>query len=281
MTQHQVIDSHAHFWDRDRFDYEWLREAGTLSRNFVPSQLFANPAIEAAVFVQADCRVDQALDEARWVSSLATDHGQPILAIVGHAPLERGLDVANDLAMLADVPLVAGVRRLLQSEAPGFALDPGFVVGVRLLARHDLTMDLCIRDWQLGEATALVERCGDVRFVLDHLGKPTVTEAAFGAWADDLAALAAHPNVQCKLSGLLTEAPAELRSASHLLPLVRHAIEVFGPERCMFGSDWPVLTTVADYDDWLAIVLQAVDHLADDDIEKVLRGTALATYRAS
>lgn len=274
----RVIDSHVHFWDRSRFRYEWLEGAGDpLESDFVPADLVASaPEGAGMVFVQADCRADQAVAEARWVSELA-DGGAPVLAIVAHAPLET--DSRAQLAELATIPRVSGVRRLLQDEAPGFALQPEFVAGVRQLADFSFSMDLCIRAHQLTEVTELVRRCPDVAFVLDHLGKPAIGSEGLGGWEQDIAALAALPNVHCKLSGLLGEAPPDMRTAAALAPWLASALNAFGAERCMFGSDWPVVTAFGDYAQWVAVVDAAVAGASVTEHADVCGGTARRFYR--
>ncbi len=212
-ASHTIIDSHVHLWNRERFDYDWLNsQAPALQGDFLLSDLAVAQAsatgvyFSGSVFVQADCRSDQSVAEAAWVQECA-DAGAPIVAVVAAAQLERGAHAATQLEELAELPLVVGVRRLLQDEPVGFATGDDFVTGVRLLADHAFTMDLCIREWQLPEVAALAARCPEVTFVLDHLGKPTVSTSAFGTWARDLGRLAALPNVRCKLSGIASEAP--------------------------------------------------------------------------
>lgn len=266
-----IIDSHVHFWDRGRFDYQWLEsEPVELQADYLPSDLY-HPLIEGLVVVQADCRDDQALAEAQWFHELDS----PVLAVVAQAPLE--LDCVGHLDALRDLPLVSGVRRLLQGEPLGFALSEEFVAGAQLLQRYDFSLDLCIRSEQLAEVTELVARCPDVRFVLDHLGKPQPVSSAFDGWARDLEALAALPNVWCKLSGLASEAPPDRRSSWALQPWLSHAIEVFGADRCMFGSDWPVVTAVSTYTEWIDIVESALDELPDERAA-IFGATARAVY---
>ena len=280
-----LVDSHVHFWQRDRFAYRWLDgEGGALQRDFMPVDLVADLAapdavpLSACVFVQADCRADQSVDEARWVQELATS-GAPVLAIVAHAPLELGGACADRLdELLHAADLVSGVRRLLQDEPAGFASSPAFVEGVRQLGPRGLSMDLCVRQHQLPEVTELVGLCPEVLFVLDHCGKPRLTDSGFDQWAADLARLASHPHVRCKLSGLATEAPADARAGLSLRPWLERALELFGPERCMFGSDWPVLTSATTYRDWYDVVLHAIDDLTDTEKGGVMGGVALATY---
>jgi len=282
-SHQRIVDAHVHLWDRARFDYAWLADEETqLQRSFGPRDLAAElggagvPDAEV-VFVQADCDPSQSIAEAMWVQGLA-DSGFPAKAIVAAAPLEFGDDAEPHLEALGEVALVTGVRRLTQDEADGFMGEPGFVDGVRLLARHGFTMDLCIRSHQLAEATELVAACPEVTFVLDHLGKPAIDPVSFGGWAADLGRLAQLPNVRCKLSGLATEASGPLNSPDAVAPWLEHGISVFGSDRCMFGSDWPVLTTVAGYAWWLAAVGWAVGQLEGREAERVWVGTAGETY---
>lgn len=228
-----------------------------LGRSFLPVDLMSGQnVIDGLVVVQADCRDDQALAEAAWFQQLRDD-GIPVIAAVAQASLEA--DCIDHLAALGELPVVTGVRRLLQAESSGFALQPSFLAGVRLLERFDFSMDLCVRAHQLGEVAELARRCAGVRFVLDHVGKPPIVADEFDSWAADLRVLAELPNVWCKLSGLASEAAPGLRSPVAIRPWLAHAIAVFGPDRCMFGSDWPVVTSVSSHRGWVAIVDAALD----------------------
>lgn len=277
----RIIDSHLHFWDRERFRYPWLEdEKELLSSTHLPGDLVDSGwAADSIVAVQADCLRQHGLGEAKWFSELAAD-GAPIDAIVAFAPLESSLQLAAHLAALAELPRVRGVRRLLQDASPGTATTPEFIAGVRSLADYRFTMDLCIRHLQLPEVTVLVEQCPDVSFVLDHLGKPSIRPNYFATWADDLARLAALPNVAVKLSGLLTEAAPERRNAAALRPWLDHALQVFGPARCMFGSDWPVLNAAGSFAAWVEVVADALSSYSGGEAEAVWSGTARATYVA-
>jgi L-fuconolactonase len=271
------IDAHVHFWDPGVFDYPWLATVPDLDRPFGPADLAPDPDRQGIVFVQADCLPAQSVTEVSWVDGLR-EAGAPVVGVVAHAPLEAGAGSATVLRQLALQPLVVGVRRLLQDEAPGFAVLPDFVAGVGLLAGPAMVMDLCIRRHQLAEVTELVRRCPQVEFVLDHLGKPEISPQALSPWTADLNRLAALPNVRCKLSGLATEADPDHRTPADLLPFLRGAIDAFGPQRCMFGSDWPVLTLAMPYGRWLDLVHEAVADLTADEQDHVLRGTAVAAY---
>jgi L-fuconolactonase len=270
-----LVDSHVHFWDRERFTYAWLDDAPpALSRpSFLPED--ADAAAEMVV-VQADCREDQGLAEAAWFQKLA-DAGARIAGIVAHAPLER--DCVDQLEALSRIPLVTGIRRLLQDEPPGFANSDAFIAGVAQVERHGFTVDLCIRQRQLDEATDLVAARPEVQFVLDHLGKPVIDDGAFDAWAAAVDRLAALPNVACKVSGLLTEAPPSHRDADSLRPWLLHALDAFGADRLMYGTDWPVLTLAGDAALWRSVVDAALEEESDATRDAVFGGTARRVYR--
>jgi L-fuconolactonase len=170
-----------------------------------------------------------------------------------------------------------GVRRLLQGAPAAAITHPRLAEGVRLLGEKGLTFDLCVSHEQLRAAARLVEACPDTSFVLDHLGKPAVAASLLDPWRDDIRRLAAFPNVTCKLSGLATEAGPGWTSAD-VRPYLEHALEVFGPGRCMVGSDWPVLTLAGTMERWFDAVLDVVGRLREQDVRAVLDDTASTVY---
>jgi len=280
-----VVDSHVHFWDPSRMDYPWLARAGALRRAFQPEDLDTGPyqvdsdtyRLDAAVFVEAGRTDAEAGAEVAWVEELAARW--PVLrAVVAHAPVERGADAAAEVAALARHRLVTGVRRNVQGEPAGYTATGSFTQGVRLLAGTGLTFDLCVRHDQIPEVTRLAQRVPEVTFVLDHLGKPPVASGVTEPWRTDLARLADQPNTVCKLSGLATEAAAGWTDAD-VLPYLRHALAVFGPDRCLFGGDWPVATLATTYPRWLRVVAEAVADRPDSERHAVFAGTARRIYR--
>ncbi len=276
----RFVDSHLHFWDPARLRYAWLDGLPALNRPARPSDLAwrgADWALAGLVFVQADCTAAQGEAEAAWVSALAEAEPR-ILGIVAFAPLELGAAARPALEALRRYPLVKGIRRLIQSEGPGFALQPGFVAGVRLLAEFGLTCDLCVRHHQLAEAVQLVRQCPEVRFVLDHLGKPDIRGAQPDPWRRHLAELAACENVTAKLSGVATEADWQAWRPEDLQPYIDHALAVFGPGRLMFGSDHPVVTLASSYARWLATARAAVAGLSPAEQAQVFVTNCVAFY---
>lgn len=273
----RLIDSHIHFWDPQAREHAWLRSAPALNRRFGPSDVeFGSRVPDGLVFVEADCHPGQALSEIDWVGSLA-EGGAAVVGIVAHAPLELGSQVEVVLDQLAGRPLVVGVRRLLQHEPPALLADPALVEGTRQLAARGLTSDLCVTPEQLPAVVKLVRACPETSFVLDHLGKPAVGERFPDEWGQDIRELASYPNVNCKLSGLATIAGPGW-GAGDVLPHLRHALEAFGPSRCLFGSDWPVALESASYEDWLDAVLEALEGLGQTERAGVLGGNAIRVY---
>lgn len=272
-----LLDAHLHFWDPAMRHHDWLRAYAPLQRRFGPEHLDAGGhELTGAVFVQADCRDDEALDEVGWVAGLARDH--PVIrGIVAYAPLHRGRAAEHDLARVAAEPLVVGVRWLLQERPREEITGKALIRGVQLLAEWGLTFDLCGTHDQLPAVASLVEACPRTSFVLDHLGKPPVASGQLDPWREDLARIASFPNVACKLSGLATEA-APGWTATDVRPYLEHALEVFGPERCMIASDWPVATLAATAGQWFNVVLGVIAQLSARQRAAVLSGTATATY---
>jgi L-fuconolactonase len=272
-----LLDAHLHFWDPAARHHDWLAAYPPLQRKFGPEDLDPDGYdLTGVVFVQADCRDDEALDEMRWVADLARDH--PVIrGIVAYAPLHRGRAAERYLAALAAEPLVAGVRWLLQGRPREEITGAALIRGLRLLTEWDLTFDLCAAHDQLAAVSHLVQECPRTTFVLDHLGKPPVRRGQLDPWREDLAKLASFPNVTCKLSGLATEA-APGWSAADVRPYLEHALAVFGPERCMIGSDWPVVTLAATAGQWFDVVLDVTAALPARQRAAVLSGTAMATY---
>lgn len=277
-----MIDTHVHLWDPARLHYAWHESARALSRAFLLDdyrQATAGLEIEAFVFLECDCAPDQRHDEVAWISELATVDSR-LQGIVAQAPLELGDGVRDDLTRLAANPLVKGVRRITQAEPdPEFCNQPAFVAGVRALAEYGFTCDLCITHEQLAATTRLVASCPDVHFILDHLGKPDVRGGLRQPWASDLRALADLPNAWCKLSGVVTEADHENWTFDDIQFYLDGAIATFGPDRLIYGGDWPVVTLAAAYRQWVDCVNQALTALSASDRADILTNNARTFYR--
>src|SRR5690606_36070472 len=282
MPAFPIVDAHVHLYDPGVIRYGWMAKRPVLDQPRLMAQLDAarGPVeIEALVWVEVGADPGQYLQETSFVDGLARGDRR-IRAMVAHAPLERGAAVTPDLEKLAAHGLVRGIRRLLQDESDdAFCLRPGFVEGVRLLPRFDLSFDICVYHRQLASALELVRRCPEVRFVLDHAGKPGIRAGLMEPWRSQITELAALPNVWCKLSGLITEADHQSWTRAQLRPYIDHVIERFGLDRVMFGSDWPVAEETHRYAEWVEIVEEVLAGVAEDARRKLFRDNAIAFYR--
>ena len=275
----QILDSHVHFWDpRGTVDHPWLLEAPALDRPFTPADFAGfRPADTSAIFVEAGSAEEHAAAEIEWVRDEAKQHPW-IVGAVAHVRLEDAQATATAISRYADDPFVVGVRRNLQDEPAGFLADPGFRAGVSLLGEAGLPFDACVRDRQLLELVELAAVCPQTTIVLDHLGKPKSAASGDTPWRSALRRLAEYENVVCKLSGLATELDADTPRPL-LIALLREALEIFGAERCLYGGDWPVMTLATTYEDWLALVLEALAAYPAATVDAVLQATAQRVYR--
>ena len=276
----RVIDSHVHLWDPAALDYAWLADAPALNKPFLPPDLPHTPAnTQAAIFVQADCRADQALKEVDWVASLSADWPQ-LAAVVAFAPISHGDNVAPDLGQLLQRPLVRGVRELFQDRDPSLILDAATLAGARQVAAAELTFDACIRFPQLAALAEFADRVPELLIVLDHMGKPPVASGELSAWSKGLRGLARRPNVVVKISGAGAEADPDRPLAPQALPFITETLQVFGAERSMIGSDWPVsFAATAAYQDWISTVDTAMAGATAGERDSVAQGTATRIYR--
>jgi L-fuconolactonase len=254
-----IVDAHQHFWDPARAKYAWMTDdVAPLRRRFGVEDLeplLREHSVTGTVVVQAR----QSLDETRDLLAIAASTPF-VLGVVGWVDLTG--DVAAQLAEFEDFPLV-GIRHLVHDEAdPGWLLRDDVQRGLAAVGAAGLVYDLLVRVRELPAAIETARRHPGMRFVLDHVAKRPADVPAQRTWERRLAELAECANVACKISGLFTEAePAATAALAH---------HMFGPERCMWGSDWPVALLASGYGDGLA--------LAGDD-PRVLGETAAATYR--
>jgi L-fuconolactonase len=255
----QLVDSHIHMWDPERNSYEWIVGDASLDRAFVPADLDrGSSGVTGMIFVQAGAA--DGLAEARWVDSLASQWPE-LRGIVADAPVETGAAVRQYLAEVRGIERVVGVRRLLQDETVDFFDNPDLVDGLVATAEAGLTFDACIRHHQLPALTALLAKVPELNVVLDHIGKPPITAGINGEWLAQFRALAENPRVFVKLSGVAPEAAPDRPIDEQAKPFVLAALEAFGDERCMVGSDWPVSAVTPHslrYDEWFAFVLDTV-----------------------
>ena len=271
------IDAHQHFWNYSAAEYPWIG-AGLerLARDYLPSDLeplLAAKQIDGSVAVQAR----QSVEESLWLLALAKAH--PLVkGVVGWVDL-RSDRVGDDLRVLAANPTFVGVRHVVQDEPdPRFVLGEGFIRGLRQLRQHGLTYDLLLYPSQLPAAIELVGLLPEQPFVVDHLAKPRIATGEIADWERDIRAIARHDNVCCKVSGMVTEAVRRGWKRDDFTPYLDVVLEAFGPERLMFGSDWPVCLLAGEYADVAAIPRDYFSRLSTTEQRMIWGDTAAGFY---
>ena len=274
------IDAHAHLWTRSRTPQPWIDPAQmpALAKDFALAELVA---MQAAAGVSSSVLVQTANSEQETRDFLALAADPAVAGVVGwvdfSAPLAPQLEKYD--GAIASGALV-GVRHLVhQDPDPQWMSRPSVAAGLKELAAAGLTFDLVLRPDQLAAAAGLVRSNPDTRFVLDHLGKPPLASGDVAAWRADLAEMAAQPNVAAKLSGLTTEADWEAWTTAELGDAVDHALEVFGPERLMFGTDWPVALLAGTDATWPRVLAVLLEGLGTDAQQAIFGGNARRVYK--
>lgn len=283
MSVGPIVDSHVHLWDPSRMRIPWLDSVPSINQRYDLADYRAATEgleIEGLVYLQVEVAPPYALIEARDLVELArTD---PIVkAVVAWAPLEYGERARYFLEELTALgPEVRGVRRIVQDEPdPEFCLQSDFIEGNRLLAEFGLTADLCCNFRQLGPVVELIRHCPETRFILDHIAKPNIRDGDLEPWATQMLDLGRLPNVLCKISGVATEADHESWTVEDIKPYVTHALDCFGEDRVVFGSDWPVATLAVTYHRWVDTLADLTSSWSDTARAKLFRGNACRFYR--
>jgi predicted TIM-barrel fold metal-dependent hydrolase len=282
----EIVDTHQHLWELDRFRYSWCAGIPTLNHSFTmrdylaaASKLPDDAKLAAAVHVEADVDEPHMAGETRWVLSLAEADDNPTAGVVAccrpeHDGFREYLDQFEGHAALK------GVRRVLHTQADDLSESSLFAENLNALPQYGLTFDLCVLARQLPRAVELVRRCPRVSFVLDHCGVPDVKGRAHDPWREHIQRLAALPNVlACKISGLVAYADPVNWTTDDLRPFVDHVVERFGHDRIMFGSDWPVCTLTCSYVKWVSAALELTSEWSAGDREKLFATNARRVYR--
>jgi len=275
------VDAHHHLWDLGVRDQPWITDAMAPIRRSFRTEDLAPAATSAGI--TATVVVQTVPDVVETVELLDLAATTPLIAgVVGWVDL-AGADVADQLDRLLTAPSgswLAGIRSIVQAEPdPAWLLLPAVLDGLREVASRGLAFDLLVRSDQLEAAAGAVSAVPEGRFVLDHLAKPGIAAGTWEPWATQLAELASCPNVAAKLSGLVTEASWSDWTVDDLRPYVDLAVESFGPPRILFGSDWPVCTLAAPYEEVVATAEALIDGLDATDRDAILGGNAVAAYR--
>lgn len=274
------LDAHQHFWEYNFAEYGWIgEEMKAIRQSFLPENLeplLVQSGMDGCIAVQAR----QSLTETQWLLQLADRH-EFIKGVVGWVDLCSD-DVRNQLELFASNPYLRGVRHVVQDEPDlQYVLREDFQRGISLLKEFNLTYDLLVSKEQLPYAVELVKAFPEQRFVLDHLAKPDIKSGILSPWKEALESLAAQPNAYCKLSGIVTEADWGNWTPQDFTSYLNIAIEAFGAERLMFGSDWPVSNLSATYSDVYGLITMHIHSLSVSDQQMILGDTCAAFYHIS
>ncbi|MCH2209755.1 MAG: amidohydrolase family protein [Fuerstiella sp.] len=274
-----IIDSHQHFWQLNQpFDYGWLHEPQhhRICRDYLPSDLKPHLdclGIDRTIVVQTQHNPE----ETKWALRLAEENDF-IAGVVGWINL-RDESCEDKLLELTDHPKFVGIRHIVQDESDDdFIVRPEFLHGLRVLEKHRVPYDVLTRARHLRHVVRLGRELPNLPLVIDHLSKPMVRDGLIDNWASEIKAAAQFPNVFCKLSGLVTEADWDKWKPSDLKPYVETALEAFGPKRCMFGSDWPVLELAANYEQVHQSLVDVLGPITNSEQKQIFGTTSQIFY---
>lgn len=272
------IDAHQHFWNFDPVRDSWIGDdMRLLQQDFLPEHLkplLEQHSFDGCIAVQAD----QSEKETHFLLALAEENDF-IKGVVGWVDLQCE-KLEERLHYFAQFSKLKGFRHIVQGERDEqFMLRPTFVRGIGLLQQFNFTYDILIYPNQLQAATALVAQFPQQPFILDHIAKPPIKKRAIEGWKRDLKHLAQHPNVNCKVSGLVTEGDWQHWKQEDFTPYLDVATEAFGTNRLLYGSDWPVCLIAATYEQQLSIVQKHFETFSATERAQVFGGNAQQFYR--
>lgn len=273
-----VIDAHQHFWKVERGDYHWMTaDQPVLSRDYGPEDLahhLQHYATDATILVQAA----QTMAETRYLLEVA-EHAPMVAGVVGWVELTAP-SAPSDIAELAANPLLVGLRPMVQDlDDDDWLLRRDLRPAIEAMLDHKLVFDALVLPRHLPRLAAFLDRYEELPVVLDHAAKPFIRERFLDPWRADIAAIAARPGVLCKVSGLVTEADPDW-TVDEIRPYIKHISQVFGPERLMWGSDWPVVERARGYRAWKDAATALLSGFSEDQRASIFGGNATRFYLA-
>ncbi len=277
MNQMPVIDSHHHFWDLDKFEYPWMGEGSPLAVTSGPDRL--RPLIEAsAVDYTVIVQAAQSVEETLWLLEIAgeTDF---VAGVVGWVDL-KDPNVGETLDELQQNRYFKGVRHIWEGEEdPSWLYTSGALNGLKEIEARGLCYDFLVRPPNLQYVPKIMDEVPRLRSVIDHIAKPLIKDGVMEPWLSDMRKIASINGMRCKVSGMVTEADHENWTAEDLRPYVHHILGMFGHDRLMFGTDWPVCTLAASYEQVTETARDLLSSLRPNEKEAVFGGTARSFYR--
>ena len=273
-----IIDSHHHFWKYDPIEYDWIDDSmKVIRKDFLPENLkttIQEAGVDGVISVQAR----QSVEETDWLIGMAHQN-EFIKGVVGWLPLVQK-DIEEYLEKYADEKKLKGVRHVIQGEPdPEFMLRKDFNHGISLLKKYSLVYDILIVERQLPNTIRFVDQHPEQVFVLDHIAKPLIGRNELSPWKENIQELAKRENMNCKISGMVTEADYQKWTPSQLLPYIEVILEAFGPDRLLFGSDWPVCLVATTYTNWVNLVRKNITSYTETEQAKIMGENALRLYQ--
>ena len=273
-----IIDSHHHFWKYDPVEYDWIDDSmKVIRKDFFPENLkttVQEAVVDGVISVQAR----QCVEETDWLIGMAHQY-EFIKGVVGWLPLIQD-DVEEYLVKYANEKILKGVRHVIQGEPdPEFMLRKDFNNGISLLKKYSLVYDILIVERQLPDTIRFVDQHPEQVFVLDHIAKPFIGRNELSPWKENIQELAKRENVNCKISGMVTEADYQKWTPSQLLPYFEVILEAFGPDRLLFGSDWPVCLVATSYKNWMGLVRKSIAQLSESEKANIMGENAIRLYQ--
>jgi L-fuconolactonase len=275
-----IIDSHIHLWDINRLSYPWLDNVPAIRKSFYIEdyqQATSDFQIEKMVFIQGECKPEDNLREIDFAMQQVSKDRR-IQAIVAYAPLEKGKDVLQLLNSFSSNPLIKGVRRMYDDN-PDICYSFSFLDGANLLADQGLSFDISIKPVSMKPTIHMIKECPGTQFIIDHLGKPDIRNRSLDEFRLAMEKLAFFPNVTAKVSGLITEADKDDWNIEHLLPYIKHAIQCFGFDRLLFGSDWPVVLLAGSFEKWVNALQEILNDCSPEELNKLFHDNAVRIYK--
>jgi L-fuconolactonase len=277
LRQDHCIDAHHHLWRYRDPGQPWMTEEMTGLRRDIGLEDLRKVAMRCRITGTVVIEVERTVEETRWLTSVAQSDDL-ILGVVGWAPLTAP-SVQAELEQLAGLPKLKGIRHPIHDEPDSnFVLREDFNRGVAALGALGLTYDILIFEDHLPQTITFVDRHPNQIFILDHIAKPRIRDASIAGWRAHLLELARRFNVYCKLSGVVTEAQWDRWTPQMIAPYIDTVLEAFGPQRLMFGSDWPIVTLASTYDGWADTVRSAIAPLSVSEQQSILWRSAMEAY---
>ena len=282
MKPISAIDSHQHFWDPEKNKFPWMMERHrAINRRFSADDLakeLPHAGVSKTVLVQTGASY-----ESNWTILRTASETEFVAGVVGWVDLASP-DVSDRLDRLLDSPFgkwLVGIRHPVDSKTdPSWLLRRDAQRGLTAVAERSLAFDLLVRQRELPAALRTIEAFPEMRFVVDHIANPDIRCGEFEAWSDALMPFSDHNrHVWCKLSGMVTLADWANWRPEQIRPFIRKSIEIFGPERCMFGSDWPVCLLAASYCETIELVRTSISRFPVEHQEAILRDSAIEAYQ--